>query len=42
MTHLFLINPAAGSHDATKAYEKTIRETLEGTGIDYRLSLIHI
>ncbi len=40
MTHLFIINPAAGSHDRTETYSQQIRETMERHGIrDYRIAV---
>ena len=37
MTHLFIINPAAGSRDRTKKYTQTIREICSARGLNYRI-----
>ena len=37
MTHLFIINPAAGSRDRTKQYSQMIREVCSARGLDYRI-----
>jgi len=37
MKHLFIINPAAGSHDRTKEYTEKIENACAGKGIDYRI-----
>jgi len=37
MTHLFIINPAAGSRDRTKEYCATIHEICDARGLDYRI-----
>ena len=37
MTHLFIINPAAGSHDRTAAYTKAIETHC--AGLDYRIAV---
>jgi len=39
MTHLFIINPAAGSRDRTKKYRATIREICSAKGLDYRIEV---
>ena len=39
MTHLFIINPSAGSRDRTKDYTKIIEETCEKKGVDYRIAV---
>jgi len=39
MTHLFIINPAAGSRDRTKYYIKTIRDICGKKGISYRIEV---
>ena len=39
MTHIFIINPAAGSHDRTKEYTKTIQEICGAKGISYRIAI---
>lgn len=39
MLHLFIINPAAGSRDRTKEYEKKIREICDPKGIDYGIQV---
>ena len=39
MTHLFIINPAAGSRDRTKKYSATIREICSAKGLDYRIEV---
>ena len=37
MKHLFIINPAAGSRDRTKAYTETIEALCKG--LDYRIEV---
>ncbi len=39
MTHLFIINPAAGSRDRTKKYSRLIREACQSRGLDYRIAI---
>ena len=39
MTHLFIINPAAGSRDRTKLYSKLIREACAKEGISCRIEV---
>ena len=39
MTHLFIINPAAGSRDRTKEYSDKIRETCVARGLDFRIQI---
>ena len=39
MTHLFIINPAAGSRDRTKMYRKQIKEICGARGLDYRIEV---
>ena len=39
MKHLFIINPAAGSHDRTAAYRKTIESVCGSRGLDYRIEV---
>ena len=39
MTHLFIINPAAGSRDRTEDYSKEIREVCEKKGLAYRIEV---
>ena len=39
MTHLFIINPAAGSRDRTKAYKKVIEELCGKKGIRYEIAV---
>ena len=39
MTHLFIVNPAAGSRDRTKEYTKKIREVCEARGLAYRIAV---
>ena len=39
MTHLFIINPAAGSRDRTKEYSETIHRVCSERGIDYRIEV---
>ena len=39
MTHLFIINPAAGSRDRTKQYSETIHKICGGRGLDYRIEV---
>lgn len=37
MTHLFIINPAAGSRDQTGDYTRKIREVCDRAGLSYRI-----
>lgn len=37
MTHLFIINPAAGSRDRTKEYTESIERICGGRGLSYRV-----
>ena len=37
MTHLFIINPAAGSRDRTAAYSETIHKLCRERGLDYEI-----
>ena len=37
MTHLFIINPAAGSHDQTEEYRASIVEACEKRGLNYQI-----
>ena len=37
MRHLFIINPAAGSHNQTESYRKKIAEICEARGLDYSI-----
>ena len=37
MTHLFIINPAAGSRDRTKIYKEQIRKACRAKGVDFRI-----
>jgi len=39
MTHLFIINPAAGSRDRTAKYRKTIEEVCGLQNLDYRIEV---
>lgn len=39
MTHLFIINPAAGSFDRTKQYEQEITRECEARGLTYRIAV---
>ena len=39
MKHLFIINPAAGSHDRTKSYSRIIRQVCEERGLDYDIAV---
>jgi len=39
MTHLFIINPAAGSHNQTESYRKKIAQVCEAKGVDYRIEV---
>ena len=39
MTHLFIINPAAGSRDRTKKYSVEIHEICSAKGLDYRIEV---
>ena len=39
MTHLFIINPAAGSRDRTKEYSRTIEKVCGERGLEYRIAV---
>ena len=39
MTHLFIINPAAGSRDRTEKYRENIRKVCDARGIPYRIEV---
>lgn len=39
MTHLFIINPAAGSRDRTKQYQKNIEQVCGSRGLNYRIEV---
>ena len=39
MKHLFIINPAAGSHDRTKEYSVAIHESCSAKNLDYRIEV---
>ena len=39
MTHIFIINPAAGSRDRTAEYTETIRSICTARGLDYRIEV---
>ena len=39
MTHLFIINPAAGSRDRTQEYTETINRVCGAKGVDYRIEV---
>ena len=39
MTHLFIINPAAGSMDRTKKYSVAIHDACEKKGVSYRIAV---
>lgn len=39
MTHLFIINPAAGSRDRTEDYTRQIREVCEKKNLSYRIAV---
>ena len=39
MTHLFIINPAAGSRDRTATYTQNIRRICDARGISYRIAV---
>ena len=39
MTHIFIINPAAGSRDRTKEYTEEIQRVCGGGGLDYRIEV---
>ena len=39
MTHLFIINPAAGSRDRTEDYTRAIRPACEKRGLTYRIEV---
>ncbi len=41
MTHLFIINPAAGSHNRTEEYSQKIRESCEKRGLCYKIQVSH-
>ena len=39
MTHLFIINPAAGSRDRTEKYTKNIQKVCDARGLSYRIEV---
>ena len=39
MTHLFIINPAAGSKDRSKQYQKTIKEICTQKGVEFEVRI---
>ena len=39
MTHLFIINPAAGSRDRTEAYREKIKAACDGRGLQYEIQV---
>ena len=39
MTHLFIINPAAGSRDRTQTYREAIRAACRSRGLQYRIHI---
>ncbi len=39
MTHLFIVNPAAGSRDQTSRYRKTIDRVCQSHGLTYRIAV---
>ncbi len=39
MTHLFIINPAAGSRNRTKEYKEKIEKAFAGTDLSYRIEV---
>ena len=39
MTHLFIINPAAGSRDRTEKYTKNIQKVCDARGLSYRIAV---
>ncbi|MEF2836182.1 MAG: diacylglycerol kinase family protein [Oscillospiraceae bacterium] len=39
MKHLFIINPAAGSHDRTEEYSKVIHQLCREKGLDYEIQV---
>ena len=39
MTHLFIINPAAGSRDRTEDYRKAIRQVCESRKLNYKIQI---
>ncbi len=39
MTHLFIINPAAGSRDRTEKYRETIEAVCNARGLSYRIAV---
>ena len=41
MTHLFIINPAAGSKDRTEAYREKIKAACEKRGLTYQIQVSH-
>lgn len=41
MTHFFIINPAAGSHDRTEEYSKRIREACAARDLKCRIAVSH-
>lgn len=42
MTHLFIINPAAGSRDKTTDYRRAIEAACGGKGLDYRVEVSQV
>ena len=41
MTHLFIINPAAGSRNRTAEYTEKIKAACESRGLRYRIQVSH-
>ena len=41
MTHLFIINPAAGSKDRTEIYREKIKAACESRGLTYQIQVSH-
>ena len=39
MTHLFIINPAAGNRDRTQQYTENIQSVCDARGISYRIEV---
>ena len=39
MTHIFIINPAAGSRDRTADYSEVIRKVCKEKNLDYRIEV---
>ena len=39
MKHLFIVNPAAGSHNQTEIYRKKIAQVCEARGLDYAIEI---